>query len=59
MEERVKIEQEEHPVPTWIKLMWGVFIAWGLFYLGSYWLPDLARWVKSTDPDATQWHDYR
>lgn len=58
MEERVEIEQEENPVPAWIKWMWGIFIFWGLIYMGIYWLPDFARWMKGGDPDATQWRDY-
>jgi Kef-type K+ transport system membrane component KefB len=58
MEEKVKIQQEENPVPFWIKLMWGIFILWGLYYLASYWFPDLVRWIESTNPDAIQWHGY-
>lgn len=58
MEEKTEIEQKDNPIPLWIKLMWGLFIIWGLIYLASYWLPDLAQWLKTTNPDAAQWHDY-
>lgn len=58
MEEKVKIQQEENPVPLWIKLMWGAFVLWGLGYLASYWWPDLIQWFQATNPDATQWRDY-
>jgi hypothetical protein len=59
MEEEVKIEQEENPIPPWIKWMWGLFLLWALIYLGRYWAPDLARWVTAADPDVAQWADYR
>ena len=59
MDEKVKIEQKENPPPIWVKLLWGVFILWGLLYLSAYWFPDLARWMTTTEPDATQWRDYR
>lgn len=58
MDEQVQIEQDENPVPAWIKWMWALFALWGLFYLASYWFPDLARWLATTNPDATQWQDY-
>lgn len=58
MEEKIKLEPQENPVPLWIKVMWGVFIVWGLIYLASYWLPDLAHWMHTTNPDASQWHEY-
>jgi hypothetical protein len=58
MDEKVKIEQKENPVPLWVKLMWGIFILWGFYYLGRYWLPDLAQWFQAADPDQIQWRDY-
>lgn len=58
MEERTDIGMEDHPIPFWIKLMWGIFITWGLIYLAIYWLPDLAHWMRSVDPDTSQWRDY-
>ncbi len=55
MEEGSKIGIEDNPVPGWVKVMWGIFAIWGLIYLTVYWLPDLAHWMHTTDPDATQW----
>jgi hypothetical protein len=59
VEEKVKIDQEEHAPPIWIKLLWGLLLIWGLLYLSLYWVPDLQRWSKTTDPDGTQWQDYQ
>lgn len=58
MEGKEKIELQENSIPIWIKLLWGIFIIWALIYLSSYWIPDLAHWMKTTDPDATQWQRY-
>ncbi len=59
MEDKARMEQQENPVPKWIKLMWGAFILWAIIYMASYWLPDLYRWIQTADPDATQWQDYK
>ncbi len=53
MEEKVRAE--EHPVPLWIKVMWGVFLLWALAYMALYWAPDLSRWMAGGDPDRIQW----
>ncbi|MBI4378693.1 MAG: hypothetical protein HY578_06330 [Nitrospinae bacterium] len=59
MEEKTKIGQQDNPLPLWIKLIWGIFIIWGLIYLAIYWRPDFSHWLKTTNPDTTQWQDYR
>ncbi|MDH4101394.1 MAG: hypothetical protein OEV28_12570 [Nitrospirota bacterium] len=59
MEEKTRPEQQENPIPLWIKIMYAVFVAWALFYLSTYWFPDLSRWMQSTNPDATQWQGHQ
>ena len=59
MPEKIQMEPRENPVPLWVKLMWGIFILWGLFYLIAYGLPDLGKWLSAEEPDAVQWKDIK
>jgi len=59
MEEKTKMELQDNPPPKWVKIMWGIFTIWAIFYMVSYWLPDLTRWLKTAEPDTAQWQDYK
>ena len=58
MDEKARPEQSDNPIPLWIKIMWALLAVWGIFYLSTYWFPDLNRWLQTTNPDATQWQGH-
>jgi hypothetical protein len=37
---------EGYKIPAFLKLIWGLFVVWGAYYISKNLVPDLASWLK-------------